>query len=347
MLIIKGVDTLEFGLDIIDYKKEFKPFLIEFKELKEEGQSLGKELDITLNNLMLVVGLTGMRFYAYRLTCNDFIIAFAQKTTLENPPVRVKFKSGFIWSYGYIGAYDKFLEWYSCFPGEIEKSRISRLDICIDTDEVEFNEDDKNKFITRAKSKTTHFISDEHSTGRKFTGFTIGKGNPILARIYNKSEEIKIKGKEWFKAIWLENGWDGIKDIWRIEFQLRRKALKELGIDKVEDFRSNEDGLYRYLTDKWLSIDNDIWDTVKNSTEPNIEHLIRKKVIQGDIKRLINQTNGLLISIGAYSGTEKIDEVLRIIHKQANKNLSIKGKDFTSEVRKRRTKFLNSKGLKT
>ena len=47
----------------------------------------------------------------------------------------------------------------------------------------------------------------------------------MLARIYNKSEEIKTTGKEWFKTIWLDNGWEGKKDVWRIEFQLRRKAL--------------------------------------------------------------------------------------------------------------------------
>ena len=29
----------------------------------------------------------------------------------------------------------------------------------------------------------------------------------MLARIYNKSEEIKTKGREWFKTVWKGNGW--------------------------------------------------------------------------------------------------------------------------------------------
>lgn len=342
-MIIRGVDTLEFGLDLINYRMNYKPFLIEFKELKEEGQNIGRELETEINDLILSVGLTGIPFYAYKLTCKDFIISFAEKITQENPQAKIKFKSGFIWSYGYEGAFNKFMDWFSCFPGKVEKSRLSRLDICLDTDEIEITEDDKNIFVTRAKSKTGHFINEEYFTGSKFSGFTIGKGKPIMARIYNKSEEIKTRGKEWFKDIWLENDWDNKKDIWRIEFQIRRKALKELGIDKVEDLKSNEEGLWSYLTEKWLLLDNEKWDTVRKCTEANIKPLIRNKVIQGDIKRLINQTNGLLISIGAYSDIEKIDDVLRIIGKQANKNLSGKGTDFTSEVRKRRNKFLDSK----
>ena len=108
----------------------------------------------------------------------------------------------------------------------------------------------------------------------------------MLALIYNKSEEIKASGKEWFKLIWKDNGWEGKKDVWRIKFQLRREALKELGIDSVEDIKDNEERLWNYLTTKWLKMNHCKWETGQRTKEPVIKPLVREKVIQGDLKRL-------------------------------------------------------------
>ncbi|OPL15017.1 MAG: hypothetical protein AVO34_00430 [Firmicutes bacterium ML8_F2] len=201
------------------------------------------------------------------------MMAFTEKTTNENPPIRVIFYSGYLWSYGYEEAYSRFLNWFKIFPGEIEKTRLSRLDICLDTDEIAFNEEDRELFITRARAKANHYVDDSYTYGKNFSGFTIGRGNPMLARIYNKTQEIKTKGKEWFKAIWKENGWDDNKDVWRIESQLRRAALKELKILQVEDIRENEDQLWHYLTTNWLKMNHPKWTVIKKPINPDIKPL--------------------------------------------------------------------------
>ena len=41
-MIIRGVDTLEFGLDIENYELCMRPFLNELKELKEAGQQTSR-----------------------------------------------------------------------------------------------------------------------------------------------------------------------------------------------------------------------------------------------------------------------------------------------------------------
>ncbi|MBU5639103.1 replication initiation factor domain-containing protein, partial [Geomonas sp. Red69] len=54
---------------------------------------------------------------------------------------------------------------------------------------------------------------------------------PIRIRIYNKGKEVLKKGEKlWFADMW---GTDDLEDIWRVEFQLRRAALKQF---KVNDF---------------------------------------------------------------------------------------------------------------
>ncbi len=337
---IKGIDRLEFGIDVIDYKEFFKPILLELKEKKEYGHEQGMIQQVLYKDLLFDVGLTGMRFYAYRITCKDFMIAFAEKTTNENPPTRVIFYSGYLWSYGYKEAYSRFLDWFSIFPGEIDKTRLSRLDICLDTDEIEFREEDRELLTTRAKAKTNHFVDDSYSYGKKFSGFTIGRGDPMLARIYNKKQEIEIKGKEWFKAIWKENGWYEKNDVWRIEFQLRRSALKELKILQVEDVIVKEDHLWDYLTTNWLKMNHPKWTVIQNPINPDIKPIFREKVKQGDLKKLTNQVNGLLISIGAYLDKNNIDDVQKYIKHMVEGKLKLKNTSFKNEVQKRRMRYL-------
>ncbi len=268
------------------------------------------------------------------------MMAFAEKPTNENPPIRVNFYASYLWSYGYKKAYGKFLDWFNIFPGEIEKTRISRLDICIDTDRIAFGEEDRELFITRARAKANHCVDDSYTYGKKFSGFTIGRGNPMLARIYNKKLEIETRGKEWFKAIWKENGWNEKDDVWRIEYQLRRKALRELNIDKVEDISEKEDQLWHYLTTNYLKMNHPKWEVLKKPLKPELKPLIREKIKQGDLNKISNQLIGLLISFGAYTDKTNIDHVQKNIKSKAEAKLKLKNTSFKNEVQKRRMSYL-------
>ncbi|MDW7675380.1 MAG: replication initiation factor [Bacillota bacterium] len=352
-LIILGVDTLEFGLDIGNYNKKIRPYLRTFKILKEEGQIQGNVFELEINGINFSIELSGMRFYAYRLTCKDFTIGFAEKVLDENPEVRVRLMAGFLWSYGYRKAYEKFIEWFSYFGANVIKTRISRLDICVDTDKVYFTASDAEGFVTRAKNKVKHYVNDEFNEGRKFSGFTIGRGNPLLARIYEKTLEVKKSGKVWFYEIWKENGWDMVTPIWRTEFQLRRKVLKELKIDKVEELFNKENELWAYLTGEWLVLrkknSNNVsrwkekrkWMLIRKAKiNEDVSPLIREKIKQGNIIGLLNQANGLLISIAANASFENVDQALKLLKKWGNTKLAKDGLSFTEKVLTRRKKFL-------
>jgi len=336
---IRTFDTFEFGLDIQNYKKEFKPIIQELKELREIGFNTGKEQLINYMGINFTLKNRGMRFHPFRLESEDFVIGLAEKPINTNPEVFVKLKSGFLWSYGYQEAYERSIEWFNKFPGKIIGSRTSRLDICLDTDEVEFHQDDIDKIITRAKSKTNFHPGSMHKFGNEFSGFSIGKGDPIVARIYDKTLENKGKGKAWFETIWEKNGWDGQKNIWRIEFQLRRKALKELGIEKVESIKENEDRLWNYLTEQWLKIDDPRWSIVSQTNKPITDPLVRKKVKQGNLFPLTNQIIGILVSIGVLINNNNLNEVLKYVENKVLEKHKGKGTSFIKEVNKRKDKF--------
>ncbi len=63
----------------------------------------------------------------------------------------------------------------------------------------------EKEMITKARYKKEyplyHSRSGFHYSGRRFTTYQVGKGN-LLARIYDKTNEILISQKEWFKNIW-------------------------------------------------------------------------------------------------------------------------------------------------
>lgn len=254
---ILSIDTIEFGINVANYDKDFFDFIYKLEELKELSQKNMKDEVISINGINFSVNRKGQGFYRYKLECLDFHIYFMQHDMKNNPPIYIRFMSQFLWSYGYIECYKKFLEWFRTFDVWITENKLSRLDICFDTEEIEFLPSDKNYFVTRAKKVDTHYIEEkayidsEHYVGKIFSGFVIGRGSPLSCRIYNKSLEAK-NGKQWFCSIWEEYNYNPSKTVWRIEFQCRRQVLKELQVNSYEDINNKLEEIWAYYTQRWL-----------------------------------------------------------------------------------------------
>lgn len=352
-MLFKGFDTLIFGIKVDNYELAFRDHLNVFKELKEKAQATGIDQTLYLNEVALTVNRTGIRFYPYYLSCEDFIIFFADKEMKSNPPISVKFLSSYIWSFGAKGAFSKFVTWLESISTTISSNQLSRVDICADTDLVTFKEIDTKGVVTRARKKQKFFVDSEYDVGRKFSGFTIGKGSPLQARIYNKSLEIPNSGKLWFRQIWVENGWREDKDVWRIEFQLRREILKEFSIDSFEDLISKEDELWTYLTQEWLTIRQPSNDNVSRwkikrkwrviqaaASNCNASPLVREKVLQGNITRLLDQGAGILLSVAAIGNHHSLEDTLQVFKSWAEIALNKKNTTFQNEKDRRQKKYL-------
>jgi len=90
--------------------------------------------------------------------------------------------------------------------------------------------------------------------GDIFTGFSFGLGGDISARLYNKTAEIKKSKKDYLKIFWAENGWNEKQDVWRLEFQFKRKVLSEHQTNTVDDLLSRLGSLWIYATTQWLKL---------------------------------------------------------------------------------------------
>lgn len=132
---------------------------------------------------------------------------------------------------------------------------VGRVDLAVDFQGWQPVETDGPLFVTRAHRRSSH-------VDRKvFTGFSIGRGD-LAARLYCKSIEIEESGKTWFRKVWAESpAYDPSRPVWRLEFQLRRPAVVgiELGrdaacLDTWEDVLGNAQGIWRYLSRRWLAL---------------------------------------------------------------------------------------------
>jgi len=129
-----------------------------------------------------------------------------------------------------------------------ESHTVSRADLYLDfcCHDPDIQEAQAQQFVTRASVIRPYF------TDRVLTGWDVGLGSDLAARIYNKTLETLKSRKEYMYFIWLEGGWNSIETIWRLEFQLRRPVLAGFGITTVGELVSKRSELWTYLTKEWL-----------------------------------------------------------------------------------------------
>lgn len=125
--------------------------------------------------------------------------------------------------------------------------KVSRADLCADFVPCQpLRQWPNDSWVTRAKRRTPHYEGD------RFTGWSIGKGG-MSARLYDKLFElVTISRKDYLLTLWQQTGWQIDEPVWRLEFQLRRAVLKEMGIGSVDDLLGNLAAIWAYGSEKWL-----------------------------------------------------------------------------------------------
>lgn len=349
-----GIDTIEFGIDVEDYEGNFCKLIEEIDKKRTEAQTDYKKQFIEINGMKFIVNRKGQGFYSYKIECEQFYICFMSHSIKNNSPIFVRFMSEYLWEHGYEKAYRMFMKWFQKLNVKIIDTRISRLDICFDTDEIKFVEDNIEDFVTKANKIARYYVDNDYHINKQFSGMTFGRGGVLSCRIYNKTEEIKKSQKYWFKNVWNEYGSDNNKTVWRVEFQIRRKALKELNIDKVNDIKENLESVWGYLTQKWLIMkkkgkDKNIsrwkthlsWVLVQQATSNYIPIAgFRECVKKGNTDILMNLAIGAMTSIAAIKNYNNINEtyldITRFMKEKNNKNDTT----FQEEVEKKKMKYI-------
>jgi hypothetical protein len=281
-------------------------------------------------------------YFAYKLQFDEITILIAEREqahkTFPSAVVRINGEACL-----YPGAnecYQKALMMFRELGGPIIRNRLSRVDICLDMPEVDIEPFDRafleERYICRAVSKSRH----------SGTGVTVSIGkSPLMCRIYDKKAEVELKANPHKNLCMRILRWKSceIPDCAiRVEFELRRDALKERGIDTVEDYYAKRADLVHYLTTNWLrftanKVDREnknqskartlpLWNRVRKAFKawagnPTGEPLTPLDKEQADVKNLLKQLMGVGQTAAEYQGqkVETIEELLAYIGSSTSK----------------------------
>lgn len=241
-LLLHGFDTLQCA-----YYLQSKPNAIfDFRELaiRKEGLRGRKAKDPE----MVEIGEELFHLYPHGTSSGYPLLLSGGDFKMEcgefnNPSFFVTFKSQALWRTSAYELHGKFLAWaISVGLVPTREETLSRVDYAFDyhLPEIDFNED---CFVSRSSKDSQH---REHG---KVQTFTLGRGDIIL-RVYDKVAEISEQSdKVWFFDLW---GRD--QDVWRIEWQVRKPVLRELGIVTFEDLRLAYGDLLRHLSEQHTTL---------------------------------------------------------------------------------------------
>jgi len=362
--LASNIDTLVLAIDV-EWKNN-KTFRY-LESIKNIAKDYEKEAAVVFyaecesDMAMFNIRPHGTNGYEWLLIGGEFSLTIGNWIyPISRPSIMASIHSETLWRNGPEGAVKRLFRILEGENARIVTVKVSRVDPCLDIlmHQSLWKLDLIENRVTRSKYAAPHFDNF------KLTGISIGKGK-FSARLYDKPLEIKVKSHD---KIWMYDFWglnkvpEGYKII-RVEFQIRREALKELKIDSETDLFNKLGNLWKYCTEKWLKFQDgkgnhhtmrktfDWWKIVQNGFEgvQGANPLIRSKAIKVNLKQQLAQTYGHLTSLMAIKMevmgidhlTEiNLDDMVSILRREllilyGNKN----DLDISSDVLRKRARY--------
>ena len=315
-VLASGIDTLDLSIDVHWKDETFFNILNESKTLAIELES-AFPIKLPGIEILALIQPFGRKGHQWIVNAGDFDLTIGNWLKPKTrPSIMVHIHSEALWRVGPQEIVEYLRDFLYSAGAESLSIKPSRVDLCID---MTFSQDVWNidlipLRVTRSRYAAPHFDNT------RMTGISIGKGS-IAARLYDKELEIIKKSKKfWMYDIWnIEEGISQELEIIRVEGQFRREAIKELGIDSIEDLFGHIENLWGYFTKEWLKFQDSPgehhtmrstfpwWEIVQNAFLgiQNPAPLIRCKVIYPKKKQLYAQSYGTMTSLLACEHEEK------------------------------------------
>ena len=251
---------LRFGVDSLYlsyYGKLADEWNIRLDDLKIKAQSEDETekalAQISIGSHLFEVRDRGLPRFPYLLVDNCFFIKLNRKKSKILPMAHVQISSEYLAAVG-VEAAERDLRMVINTLGMVDGvASVSRADLFLDF-VCAFNLalTEQPDWITRANLMAKYY---DCRLDEPFTGWVIGMGGNLHARLYEKVIEIINKShKTYLFELWKANGWQVGEKVWRMEFQIEKQTLKELGIISLSDLLNKQAALWHYLTHDWLRL---------------------------------------------------------------------------------------------
>jgi hypothetical protein len=352
-ILASGVDSLYFSAR----GELFDGLLVLLGRMREANpdQEIPFAFHGSDRNPDMILHPFGRRGYKFRLSSRKADISLGASE--QFPAALIELRSAYIHSVGLERAVDETVELLArdLFPHGC-RLVVSRVDVFADQQGWEPRLSDYPRFVCRAIRQAAYdFPATPYMTHGRFSGFAFGRGD-VVARIYNKTVEMQARGDTWPELMWV--GRDVERDVWRVEFQFRREALKQFGITGPEDLLRHRQGLWRYGL-SWLSlrkrvrdgtrsrwpVDED-WQALKAAALGGVaSQLIRQRIHESDVLRLTQGLVGYATSLQAMGETKDLAGVVAREIPTARDYLRHKGVKFDEIVDEKRRKILDRQAV--
>ena len=345
--LLCGIDSLDQGLYVV-WGADWKRRLRTFDKKKQQARKKGGILIGLPSGRSCIFRPNGkgenyrfhLQFEAYNL-----FIGIAGRPG-SSPNVYLSIDAKTLWLKGIETALSWIAEDLKAIGGgSIKFVQVSRVDLCAD-----FWVPGGLSYEFLLSHKVTHnrkgqLFLDDHDVETYYAG---NKKTPILLRVYNKGVEVKQKGgsKLWFLDLWQR---ESPEDVWRIEFEVKRRGLKQFGINTLDDLKEKQAGLWVHLTSKWFSLrlpDNE--KTERKTIHPfwcAVQECFKQNAPDSEIKRVCRSTSaaspewhlshidGCLSSFAAHLGITNRDDALQELQSRLTRRNN--AKDFeTAAIKK-------------
>ncbi|MDB5852862.1 MAG: replication initiation factor [Herminiimonas sp.] len=222
--------------------------LRELKTLAQDRNDLAAKAQFKLGDHIFEVKDKSSGLFPFTIEDDAFQIRFSAHHAKSMPMAYVKVSSRYL-SHKTPSEAEAHLRALLAPLGELSAPKVSRIDLFVDfASSVDMESWSRSAWVTKASGVSQY--AQDHS----FTGWLIGAGSVLMARLYNKQIEIKKSGKQYLEPLWREAGWDSVEPVWRLEFQFKREVLDQLSLNSMPSVVDNLNGLWSYVTTEWLKL---------------------------------------------------------------------------------------------
>jgi len=197
---------------------------------------------------------SGAKGYPFLIETEDFTVKVAGEQQRTWPGLSIELRSHFLHTHpaGAHSACEEALGWV-CSQLLYDQDEAVREEVAWETVNVsraDLHVDWQGGFLpTFAAGEERRFIRPRsllwhpYIVGTTCQGYRFGGGDPLMARIYNKTAECRRRHDEGYTALLAaHNGerYDPSHEVWRLEFELKREALASLKLAAALDTEDAE-----------------------------------------------------------------------------------------------------------
>ncbi len=363
-VLAHGIDSLVVSLDVLwDNDATFRLLTELQRDAAEQAEELPGRVECADGTGPWVFNLLpyGAGGYAWLMSSHALMLKVMHKPEpTSRPNVVAEFRSEALWTHGPAAMVDRVQSILAACGARVVTMKASRVDVAVDVlvPESVWHLGLLDHFVTRASARVPHLHHQQ------LQGFSLGKG-ATSARLYDKPLEIAQKsGKVWMFDVWsLDAVPDGCRVI-RVELQLRRESIKQLGLSTPADVFAALPNLWAYGTAKWLRV---VDDASKHHTQQTVEPwwtivqagvtgaqdahpLIRVKAVEHDRRKLLQQLRGYVTSLIALElGGEMIGD-REVLDAESHLAIVFEGlrregwddEAFTDDVKRKQAKHMRA-----